>query len=225
MTETRVLLPAVGAVLLDMDGTLLESEHASDRCWVAWCEKRGKDAAVVLPAGRGRRASATMRDFAPELSDDELAADIEAFSVAEAADTEGIHALTGSADLLAALRSARVPHALVTSAGGPLATARFAAAGLVRPDLAVHGDEVARSKPDPEGFLAAARELGIDPEACVVLEDSDAGVAAARAGGMRVVGIGDLARELDVDAWTRHPGGVRLVQEDGAVGLAVDAVR
>jgi len=217
-----VLLPAVGAVLLDMDGTLLESEHASDRCWIAWCAKRGKDPAVVLPAGRGRRASATMRDLAPELDEAELAADIEEFAVTEAADTDGIHALTGSAALLADLREHDLPHALVTSAGGPLATARFTAADLVRPDVAVHGDEVTESKPHPEGFLTAARLLGVDPAASVVLEDSEAGVAAARAAGMRVVGIGDLARDLDVDAWAPHPGGVGLVQDDGVWALQVD---
>jgi beta-phosphoglucomutase len=55
---------------------------------------------------------------------------------------------------------------------------------------------VTASKPDPEVFLEGARRLGLPPEECVVFEDSEAGVEAARRGGMKVVGIG---QGLDAD--------------------------
>jgi HAD superfamily hydrolase (TIGR01509 family) len=55
----------------------------------------------------------------------------------------------------------------------------------------VTGDEVARGKPAPDLFLLAARRLGVPPEACVVVEDAPAGVGAARAAGMRSVGVPD----------------------------------
>lgn len=61
-------------------------------------------------------------------------------------------------------------------------------------DVLVDGNKVTKSKPDPEVFLVAARELKVKPEECVVFEDAIAGVQAAKNGKMKVVGIGD--REL-----------------------------
>ncbi|KWX74989.1 beta-phosphoglucomutase [Paenibacillus riograndensis] len=57
-------------------------------------------------------------------------------------------------------------------------------------DAVVDGNTVSRAKPDPEVFQTACRRLGLQPADCVVFEDAEAGVAAARAAGMRVVGIG-----------------------------------
>jgi sugar-phosphatase len=69
----------------------------------------------------------------------------------------------------------------------------MAAAGLRLPEACVTAESVSASKPDPEGFLKGAAELGVDPAECVVFEDSGAGIAAARAAGMRVVGVGPRA--------------------------------
>ncbi|MNC69667.1 Beta-phosphoglucomutase [compost metagenome] len=57
-------------------------------------------------------------------------------------------------------------------------------------DAIVDGSKVSKAKPDPEVFLTACRELRLQPGECVVFEDAEAGVAAAKAAGMRVVGIG-----------------------------------
>lgn len=81
----------------------------------------------------------------------------------------------------------------MTSADTGLATARMNAAGLRVPDLRVTAESVSASKPDPEGFLKGAAELGLTPDECVAFEDSGAGIAAARAAGMRVVGVGARA--------------------------------
>ena len=56
-------------------------------------------------------------------------------------------------------------------------------------DVTVAGDEVPAPKPAPDAYLAAARALGADPADCVALEDSNTGVAAARAAGMSVIGV------------------------------------
>jgi sugar-phosphatase len=69
------------------------------------------------------------------------------------------------------------------------------AAGLALPEVLVTAECVSASKPDPEGFLKGAAELGFDPERCVVFEDSQAGIAAGLAAGMRVVGVGPRAGE------------------------------
>ncbi|RZL41148.1 MAG: beta-phosphoglucomutase [Pedobacter sp.] len=67
-------------------------------------------------------------------------------------------------------------------------------------DVLVDGNKVTKSKPDPEVFLVAARELNMDPENCVVFEDAIAGVQAAKAGKMKVVGIGssEILTEADL---------------------------
>ena len=61
-------------------------------------------------------------------------------------------------------------------------------------DAVIDGTKVSKAKPDPEVFLKGAQELGLAPADCVVFEDSQAGLEAARAGGMRAVGIGSPER-------------------------------
>jgi len=61
-------------------------------------------------------------------------------------------------------------------------------------DAVADGNAISRSKPDPEVFLLAADLLGLAPENCLVVEDADAGVEAALAGGMRVLGVGGAAK-------------------------------
>ena len=98
--------------------------------------------------------------------------------------------MPGARGLLARLRAARIPCALASSSKRAWVTAALEAAGLrgyFRVTIA--GDEVARGKPDPEVYLAAARGLGVAPTACVVVEDAPAGITAARRAGMRVVAV------------------------------------
>jgi sugar-phosphatase len=78
---------------------------------------------------------------------------------------------------------------IVTSGHRSLAQRRLCAVGLPVPAVMVCGDEVAKGKPDPEGFLTGARLLGVSPETCVAVEDAPPGVLAARAAGMPVIGI------------------------------------
>lgn len=67
-------------------------------------------------------------------------------------------------------------------------------------DAIVDGNKVSRAKPDPEVFLIACAELGLQPVDCVVFEDAEAGVQAAKAAGMQVVGIGrpEILKEADL---------------------------
>lgn len=60
-------------------------------------------------------------------------------------------------------------------------------------DATADGNDITKSKPDPEVFLVAASRLGIHPENCLVIEDAEAGVEAALAGGMHVLGVGSAA--------------------------------
>jgi mannitol-1-/sugar-/sorbitol-6-phosphatase len=169
-----------GAILVDLDGTLVNSDGAVRRAWTGFAHRHGLDVETVLHAAQGRPSGETARKLAPGAPDEpRLLED------AEVADTDGIVALPGAAELLAA----RLTLALVTSCTRRLATARLTAAGLPIPAVAVTADDVARGKPDPEPYLTAARALGVDPAACVVLEDAPAGIVAGRAAGMTVIAL------------------------------------
>ncbi len=137
---------------------------------------------------------------------------------AETAQTDGVVAIAGAAQLLDDLTD--LPHGLVTSASRDLAQARMDAAGLRMPATAVTAEDVSRSKPDPEGFVAAARELGVDPAACIVVEDSANGIAAGIAAGMRVIGVGPHAAEAGPTWLVADATGIR-VTPDADGGLAV----
>jgi beta-phosphoglucomutase len=103
--------------------------------------------------------------------------------------------LPGAHEFLRASRAAGIKVALGSaSKNAPLILERLGWIPLF--DALVDGNIVTASKPDPEVFLEGARRLGLKPEECVVFEDSEAGVEAARRGGMKVVGIG---HGLDAD--------------------------
>ncbi|MFI9270570.1 HAD-IA family hydrolase [Kitasatospora sp. NPDC052896] len=214
---------SVRALLLDMDGTLVNSDAVVERCWRRWAADKGLDGDAVMHVVHGRQGHLSMAILLPDRPMAENLAENRAMLAAETADTEGVVEVPGAAAFLASL--AGHPHALVTSADLRLARTRMAAAGLSMPDLAITAESVGASKPDPEGFLKAAAELGIDPAECLVFEDSGAGIAAAHAAGMRVIGIGPRAaahrptahvatlREVRV---TPGPAGTLLVRIAGA---------
>jgi HAD superfamily hydrolase (TIGR01509 family) len=104
----------------------------------------------------------------------------------------GLPLLPGAAELLAAVAAAGIPHALVTSSQRSIMHAVLAATG-VRFPVTVCGEDVTRTKPDPEPYLRAAALLGQDPRGCVALEDSPNGVAAAEAAGCPVIAVPSVA--------------------------------
>jgi sugar-phosphatase len=171
-------------VLADLDGTLVDSAASNERAWRAWGARHGIPFAAIAAIYAGRPSADVVAELAPGL---DARREAELLDDAQARDAHDVVALPGAVDLLRG--AAGGPVAIVTSCTPPLASARIAAAGLPAPRALVTSDRVARGKPDPAGFLLAARELGADPRACVVLEDAPAGVAAARAAGAHVVGI------------------------------------
>ena len=98
----------------------------------------------------------------------------------------------GAADLLAQVRDAGVPHALVTSSERVIMDAVLDGTGLDFA-LTVCAEDVTRIKPDPEPYLLASKLLAADPGRCVVLEDSPNGVASAEAAGCRVIAVPNVA--------------------------------
>jgi sugar-phosphatase len=179
----------VGAVLFDMDGTLVDSRPAVERVWRGFADRFDLDPDRVVEEAHGVRMIDTIRKLAPAGSD-VLELDRE-FAELELGDTDGVVAIAGAAAFLSALDG--LPVALVTSASRALAESRMRAAGLVLPAIVVTAQDVTRGKPNPDPYLEGARRLGIAPGTAVVFEDVPAGVASGLAAGATVVAIGDGA--------------------------------
>lgn len=170
-------------LLVDMDGTLLDSEVAQERSWTTWAEGHQLDPARFLSA-QGRTARDKIGEFAPWL---DLERETRRIADLEAGDTTGIRALPGAAELW----RSNLIFAIVTSADRRLARVRLRAAGLDpdRPDVVVTAESVRHGKPAPDPYLLAASRLGVQPARCVAVEDAPAGVASGLAAGMRVVAV------------------------------------
>ncbi|RSO12268.1 HAD family hydrolase [Streptomyces sp. WAC 06783] len=210
------------ALLLDMDSTIVNSEAVVERCWRRWAAEQGLDADEVLKVVHGRQGWATMAALLPDRPMELNHEDNRRMLEQETADVEGVVPVPGAPAFMAAL--AQLPHALVTSADRALSDARMGAAGLPMPDVRITAESVSASKPDPEGFLKGAAELGYAPEDCVVFEDSEAGIAAGRAAGMHVVGVGERAAAFGPDVHVRDLREVRVeALADGSIALHIAA--
>ena len=183
-------LPPCDLLLLDLDGTLVNSSVNVERMWRAWCEKEDVDPAALLAVSEGRQGCSVVEEFAPHLDPVKEDAWIIDYQLQ---DVEGVEAIAGVKAALEGL--GRSDWAIVTSCVRDLALGRLRATNLSIPPLLIPADEVPRSKPAPDGFLQAANVCGVDPSRCVVFEDSSAGVTAAREAGMAVVGVTCATRD------------------------------
>lgn len=180
--NARTLLHNAGAVLVDLDGTLVDSTGPVRRAWEGFAVRHSLNPEEVHRFAQGRPSRESIRLLAP---DSDLEAESAAVEEVEVTDTDGVVALPGAARLLASER----PLAIVTSCSTALAHARLNAAGLPVPDVLVSSDGLERGKPDPACFLIAARSLEIEPHRCVVIEDAPAGIRAGRAAGASVIAV------------------------------------
>jgi HAD superfamily hydrolase (TIGR01509 family) len=187
----------VEAVLMDMDGTLVDSDAAVERAWVRWAVEYDVDAEALLRVAHGRPALATVRDVAPWLDNRAARRAADRQVDLQLLDVDGTDALPGARGLLATIDRLGLPWAVVTSADVRLARARLRAVGIVPPVL-VALEDVRVGKPDPEGYLLAARRLGVDPARCVVVEDSLPGVEAGRRAGARVAALRGHPADLTI---------------------------
>ena len=165
------------AVVFDLDGVLVDSAACVERHWRRWAAEHGLDGGEIMRFAHGRPTAETIRLVAPHLPSDGEAARLDA---SEAFDTEGVVAIRGAAELV---------RLLPPNAWAIVALTRLRHTGLPLPAVLITADDVKRGKPNPEGYMLAARRLSMAPDRCVVVEDAPAGVDAARAAGMRVVGL------------------------------------
>lgn len=174
----------VEAILFDIDGTLVDSTPAVERTWRTWAADNGIDGDAIMAVSHGRRTADTLAEFIPA---DRIEQALQDIRVLELADMDSVVALPGAAEILGRLPGDR--WAAVTSGGQELMRARLEAAGLPAPEVFIGAEDVTAGKPDPEGYLAAAAGLGVDPARCLVIEDAPAGLRAGRAAGAHVLAV------------------------------------
>ena len=183
------------AILLDLDGTLVDSERESAEAM-----------ARVLIRDLGLPIDQADRDYVVGHSWNEIDAWLRAKYGAKMAWTfgeliarssaerelviaeAGLTIMQGARELVR--RFAHLPRAIVTGSSRAEAAASVAHLGIAdQLQFVLASEDMPRGKPFPDGYLAAAERLGVAPARCLVLEDSAAGIAAGRAAGMTVIGV------------------------------------
>ncbi|GAT83548.1 HAD family hydrolase [Streptomyces sp. F-3] len=148
MTATAVF--TARALLLDMDGTLVDSDAVVERIWRRWAGRHGLDGDEVMKVVHGRQGHASMALLLPDRPMEQNLAESARMLAEETEDMDGVIPVPGAPEFLAELRG--LPHALVTSADAKLATARMAAAGLPCPRSASPRSASGRASPTPRAF-------------------------------------------------------------------------
>lgn len=181
-----------GAVLWDMDGTLVDTEpywfesefELVEEFGGTWTEADALSLVGfdLLDAAHELRTRGSVRLEPVEVVARLLDAVAERIA-------NGLPWRPGAPELLAACTAAEIPCVLVTMSWRRLADAVIAAAPAGSFVGSITGDEVSNGKPHPEPYLAAAATLGLDPAACVAIEDSPTGVASALAAGCATLGV------------------------------------
>ncbi|GHJ38737.1 HAD family phosphatase [Streptomyces sp. TS71-3] len=196
---------ALGAVLLDMDGTLVDTEgfwwdaevevfarlgHALDEAW--------RD--VVVGGPMTRSAAFLIESTGADVTVPELTVLLnDGF---ERRISGALPLMPGAGRLLAELAQHGIPTALVSATHRRIMDRILVSLGPEHFRLTVAGDEVERTKPHPDPYLLAAAGLGVHPGRCAVIEDTATGVAAGEAAGCRVIAVPSVAPVPPADGRT-----------------------
>lgn len=175
-----------------MDGVLVDSMPYHVRAWEVYLERLGRDARELNERMHGKHNDELLREvFGAELREEDvkrMGAEKEAlYRELIAAELEGA-LIAGARRFL----TAQAGRAKAVASNAEAANVNFVLDGAGLREhfrLALSGDDVKRGKPDPEIYLRAAAGLGLEAGECLVFEDSQTGIDAARAAGMRVVAI------------------------------------
>lgn len=180
------------AVVFDLDGVLIESEHLWEEMWTRFAARSGVTWTAEDTGHVQGMSAPEWADYLARRSGTDDAGDAERAVVddmVEALEQGRMEPYDGAVVMLREVAD-RVPIALATSAARRLLDAVLARNRLDATFTAtVSSAEVARGKPSPDVYLEAAARIGVDPSDCVGVEDSSNGIRAAHAAGMTVVAI------------------------------------
>ena len=191
------------AVIFDMDGLMIDSERSMLECWrVAAVEQElplSDDTWLSMVGMHDAACTELLFRLLGEEKAEQLVAGSK--SRYDRLVEQGLPLKPGLIELLEHLKACGVPLAVATSTRRERATIKLARCGLNGYfDHVVTGSDVVNPKPDPSIYLLAASHLGVRPEKCTAIEDSELGVRAAAAAGMSVIQVPDL---LPATALTR----------------------
>ena len=191
-------------LLFDNDGVLVDSHLAAREAWGSWAKRYAPDWNWDTAENAGVRAQdMVLRMVGPELFE-EANDYINQLEQDSAKDTV---ALPGAVELTTSLTAGT--WTVCTSANPNLGRARLEAAGIPVPAELVTAYDVERGKPAPDPYLLGAKNLGLDPEDCVVFEDAAAGVEAAiEAGVGLIIGVSEKALETNADIVVKDLTGI-----------------
>lgn len=185
------------AVLWDLDGTLIDSNECHWKAWKAEMAAQNREISRdEFSSTFGQRNDTILRGWiSPQISDQEIKEISESKEARYRQEiwSNGVALLPGAAHWLQEVQAAGGRQGLATMAGRRNVEAIFSVLKIEQYfDAVVTGNDVSRGKPDPEVFLQAAERLAIPAERCIVIEDSSAGIEAARLAGMRSVGVNPI---------------------------------
>jgi beta-phosphoglucomutase-like phosphatase (HAD superfamily) len=187
-------LPPPGAVLFDLDGTLVDTVKTRIEAWARVFVEFGipvdRARLGALIGVDGKRLAREVAAVAGQAIDDGRAEEIDrrCGEIYEGLNTDP-RPLPGVGDLVATLERIGVPWAIATSSRREQVATSVEALGLLREPTIVDGSHVAHAKPEPDLLLLGARELGVDPTRCWYVGDSTWDIAAAIAAGMVPIGV------------------------------------
>lgn len=187
----------IKGVIFDMDGTMFDTEPISAWAWKEAGKSKGyeiTDAMVRTFLGKNMMAIQEIlrKEFGEEAEIDAIAEARQAYYKAYIQEQGAPHK-EGLVELLEYLRNHKIPAAVSTSTDQETGEMVIKKAGVYEYYTAfVYGDMVERSKPAPDIFWEAEKQLGLDPKDCLVIEDSPSGVLAGKAAGGYIIYIPDL---------------------------------
>lgn len=186
----------IHGVIFDMDGVMIDSERQSNEGWLWAAKQLGVEMPMwLIDSFKGAPSTLSCQFF-----DDYYKGKIDYWEtrklrtqrVYEIRETEGIPIKKGLFTLLDYIREKGIRCAVATSTRRESAEKTLHTIGAWEYlDTVVYGDSVAHGKPEPDIFLMAAQEIGVQPSECIVIEDSINGIKAGYAAGMKVVHVPD----------------------------------
>ena len=184
----------IQAVIFDMDGVLTDSEPLINAAAIEMFREKGlvvrpEDFIPFVGTGENRYIGGVAEKYNLRL--DILTAKKRTYEIYLDLVPKRLEAFPGAQSVVCACRLARLKTAVASSADRIKIEANLCKIGLPPEswNAIVTGEDVARTKPDPEIFLAAARSLRLAPDKCAVVEDAPNGIQAAKAAGMRCVAV------------------------------------